>query len=78
MSILVNKRTAVLCQGFTGRQGSFHSEQSIAYGTRLVGGVTPGRGGGTALGVSARWASRCSALAGLNRACVMPATMLDT
>jgi succinyl-CoA synthetase alpha subunit len=51
MSILVNKRTAVLCQGFTGKQGSFHSEQSIAYGTRLVGGVTPGRGGERHLGL---------------------------
>jgi succinyl-CoA synthetase alpha subunit len=51
MSILVNKRTAVLCQGFTGRQGSFHSEQSIAYGTRLLGGVTPGRGGERHLGL---------------------------
>jgi succinyl-CoA synthetase alpha subunit len=45
MSILVNKRTKVICQGFTGKQGSFHSQQCIAYGTRLVGGVTPGRGG---------------------------------
>jgi succinyl-CoA synthetase alpha subunit len=45
MSILVNKRTKVLCQGFTGKQGTFHSEQCIAYGTKLVGGVTPGRGG---------------------------------
>jgi succinyl-CoA synthetase alpha subunit len=45
MSILVNKRTKVICQGFTGKQGTFHSEQCIAYGTRLVGGVTPGRGG---------------------------------
>ena len=51
MSILVSKRTAVLCQGFTGRQGSFHSEQSIAYGTRVVGGVTPGRGGEQHLGL---------------------------
>ncbi len=51
MSVLVNKRTAVLCQGFTGKQGSFHSEQSIAYGTRLVGGVTPGRGGEQHLGL---------------------------
>jgi succinyl-CoA synthetase alpha subunit len=51
MSILVNKRTAVLCQGFTGKQGTFHSEQSIAYGTRLVGGVTPGRGGEQHLGL---------------------------
>ncbi|MGA9852134.1 MAG: succinate--CoA ligase subunit alpha [Gammaproteobacteria bacterium] len=45
MSILVNKNTKVICQGFTGKQGSFHSEQAIAYGTKLVGGVTPGRGG---------------------------------
>ena len=51
MSILVSKRTAVICQGFTGRQGSFHSEQSIAYGTHLVGGVTPGRGGERHLGL---------------------------
>jgi succinyl-CoA synthetase alpha subunit len=45
MSILVNKKTKVICQGFTGKQGTFHSEQCIAYGTRVVGGVTPGRGG---------------------------------
>ena len=45
MSILVNRRSRVICQGFTGKQGSFHSEQAIAYGTNLVGGVTPGRGG---------------------------------
>ena len=45
MSILVSKRTKVICQGITGRQGSFHTEQSIAYGTRMVGGVTPGKGG---------------------------------
>src|SRR5580704_7554879 len=51
MSILVNKRTKVLCQGFTGKQGTFHSEQCLAYGTKLVGGVTPGRGGDTHLGL---------------------------
>jgi succinyl-CoA synthetase alpha subunit len=51
MSILVNRRTEVICQGFTGRQGTFHSEQCLAYGTRLVGGVTPGRGGGKHLGL---------------------------
>ena len=45
MSILVNKKTRVICQGFTGKQGTFHSEQAIAYGTRMVGGVTPGKGG---------------------------------
>jgi succinyl-CoA synthetase alpha subunit len=51
MSILVNKRTRVICQGFTGKQGTFHSEQALAYGTQLVGGVTPGRGGETHLGL---------------------------
>jgi succinyl-CoA synthetase alpha subunit len=51
MSILVNKNTRVICQGFTGKQGTFHSEQCIAYGTKLVGGVTPGRGGEKHLGL---------------------------
>jgi succinyl-CoA synthetase alpha subunit len=51
MSILVDKQTKVLCQGFTGKQGTFHSEQCLAYGTRLVGGVTPGRGGQKHLGL---------------------------
>jgi len=51
MSILVNKSTRVICQGFTGKQGTFHSEQCLAYGTKLVGGVTPGRGGEKHLGL---------------------------
>ncbi len=51
MSILVNKHTRVICQGFTGKQGTFHSEQCLAYGTKLVGGVTPGRGGEKHLGL---------------------------
>ena len=51
MSILVNRHTRVICQGFTGKQGTFHSEQMLAYGTRLVGGVTPGRGGQQHLGL---------------------------
>jgi len=50
MSILVDKKSRVICQGFTGKQGTFHSEQAIAYGTNIVGGVTPGRGGETHLG----------------------------
>ena len=51
MSILVNKNTKVICQGFTGKQGTFHSEQALAYGTQLMGGVTPGRGGEKHLGL---------------------------
>lgn len=45
MSILINKNTKVICQGFTGREGTYHSEQAVAYGTKMVGGVTPGKGG---------------------------------
>jgi succinyl-CoA synthetase alpha subunit len=51
MSILIDKDTRVICQGFTGAQGSFHSEQAIAYGTKMVGGVTPGKGGTEHLGL---------------------------
>jgi succinyl-CoA synthetase alpha subunit len=51
MSILINKETRVICQGFTGQQGTLHSEQAIAYGTRMVGGVTPGKGGESHLGL---------------------------
>src|SRR5215472_6802439 len=51
MSILINKTTRVICQGITGAQGTFHTEQALAYGTKMVGGVTPGKGGTTHLGL---------------------------
>src|ERR687891_1742411 len=51
MSILVDKNTKVICQGFTGRNGTFHSEQAIAYGTQMVGGTSPGKGGSMHLGL---------------------------
>jgi succinyl-CoA synthetase alpha subunit len=68
MSILVDKNTRVICQGFTGNQGTFHSEQAIAYGTKMVGGTSPGKGGTTHLGLpvfdtvrEAKRATECTA-----------------
>src|SRR6266571_2106778 len=51
MSILIDKTTRVICQGFTGKNGTFHSEQAIKYGTRMVGGTSPGKGGAVHLGL---------------------------
>ena len=51
MSILIDKNTKVICQGFTGKNGTFHSEQALAYGTKMVGGVTPGKGGSSHIGL---------------------------
>jgi succinyl-CoA synthetase alpha subunit len=75
MSILVDKTTKVICQGFTGKQGTFHSEQALAYGTQMVGGVTPGKGGQTHLGLPVfdTVAAACAATAATASVIYVPA-----
>src|SRR3982074_1418684 len=74
MSILIDKNTKVICQGFTGKNGTFHSEAAIAYGTRMVGGTSPGKGGSSHLGLpvfdtvaEAKGPTQCHASAGYGR-----------
>ena len=81
MSILVDNDTTVICQGFTGSQGTLHSEQAIAYGTHLAGGVTPGKGGTTHLdrpvvrhGRRSRGENRCDRIGDLRPGAVLART----
>jgi succinyl-CoA synthetase alpha subunit len=67
MSVLIHQNTKVICQGFTGREGTFHSEQAVAYGTKMVGGVTPGKGGTSHLGLPVfNTVAEAAALTGAN------------